>query len=73
MHYALDINFRPNEKFFIGATGYMWKGDNGLLIRSDLDVNTYGIYAGFAFNPNVELKGIYYFQNLGDALAGAAL
>jgi hypothetical protein len=37
----------------------------------DLDVNTYGIYAGFAFNPNVELKGIYYFQNLGDDIRGA--
>jgi len=70
MHYALDINFRPNEKFFIGATGYMWKGDNGIADLTDLDVNTYGVYAGFAFNPNVELKGIYYFQNIGDALAG---
>ena len=73
MHYALDINFRPNEKFFIGATGYMWKGDNGIADLTDLDVNTYGVYAGFAFNPNVELKGIYYFQNLGDDIRGAAL
>lgn len=73
MHYALDINFRPNEKFFIGATGYMWKGDNGIADRTDLDVNTYGVYAGFAFNPNVELKGIYYFQNLGDNVAGAGI
>ncbi|MPM71403.1 hypothetical protein SDC9_118368 [bioreactor metagenome] len=69
MHYALDINFRPNEKFWIGASGYMWKGDNGDADALDLDVNTYSVYAGFAFNPNVELKGIYYFQNLGDDLA----
>ena len=28
--------------------------------------SNYGIYAGFKFTPAIELKGIYYFQNLGD-------
>ncbi len=69
MHYALDINFRPNEKFWAGATGYWLQGDFDDADVLDENVNTYGIYAGFAFNPNVELKGIYYFQNLGDDLA----
>ena len=71
MHYALDLNFRPNEKFWVGATGYWLQGDNGNLDIFDANVNTYGIYAGFAFNPNVELKGIYYFQNVGDDIYGA--
>ena len=31
-----------------------------------MDVNNYGIYAGFKFTPAIELKGIYYFQKLGD-------
>lgn len=69
MHYALDLNFRPNEKFWVGATGYWLQGDFDDADVLDENVNTYGIYAGFAFNPNVELKGIYYFQNLGDDLA----
>lgn len=66
MHYALDFSFRPNEKFWVGATGYWWQGDDDFADEFDLNVNTYAIYAGFAFNPNVELKGIYYFQNIGD-------
>jgi len=70
MHYALDMNFRPNEKFWIGATGYWLQGDHGVGDAFDLNVSTYGIYAGFAFNPNVELKGIYYFQDLGADLVG---
>jgi hypothetical protein len=67
MHYALDINFKPNEKFWAGATGYWLQGDHGDGDILDLDVNTYAIYAGFAFTPAVELKGIYYFQNLGNS------
>ena len=53
---TLDLNFRPNEKFWIGATAYWWQGDNGLPDVQDLNVNTYGIYAGFAFNPNENLR-----------------
>lgn len=69
MHYVLDMNFRPNEKFWVGATAYWWQGDFRRADAVDANVNTYGIYAGFAFNPNVELKGIYYFQNIGNDLA----
>lgn len=69
MHYVLDMNFRPNEKFWVGATAYWWQGDFNRADALDANVNTYGIYAGFAFNPNVELKGIYYFQNIGNDLA----
>ena len=85
MHYALDLNFRPNEKFWIGATGYWLQGDANVFVdededgfdddginpdADDADANTYAIYAGFAFNPNVELKGIYYMQDLGADLVG---
>lgn len=73
MHYALDINFKPNEKFWAGATGYWLQGDHGLGDVDDLNVNTYAIYAGFAFTPAVELKGIYYFQNLGSDINGFGL
>lgn len=66
MSYVLDLNWKPNEKFVLGATGYWNIGDAGVPDEFDLDVNTYGIYAGFKFTPAIELKGIYYFQNLGD-------
>ncbi|NLD05792.1 MAG: S-layer homology domain-containing protein, partial [Synergistaceae bacterium] len=80
MNYILDLNFQPNEKFFVGATGYWMHGDGDVTAtwltgdfdnpvkvtenRAAQDFNTYGIYAGFHFNPAVSLKGIYYFQQL---------
>jgi len=70
MAYILDLNFRPNEKFFLGATGY-WGLEDGNGIVGDWDINTYGIYAGYSFTPSIALKGIYYFQDLGDNVAGS--
>ena len=67
MHYVVDMNFRPNEKFWVGATGYWMLADE--FDVDDSDYKTYAIYAGFAFNPSVELKGIYYFQDLDADLA----
>ena len=64
MNYALDLNWRPNEKFMLGATGYWFQEDSNF-VDGDYDVNVYGFYAGFKFTPAVELKGIYYFQDLG--------
>ena len=71
MNYMLDLNWKPNEKFVLGATGYWFVGDAGLPDEFDMDVNNYGIYAGFKFTPAIELKGIYYFQKLGDNWAVA--
>ena len=69
MGYILDLNWKPNEKFMLGATGYWNVGDAGIADVDDLDVNNYAIYAGFKFTPAIELKGIYYFQDLGDQWA----
>ncbi|WP_455598459.1 S-layer homology domain-containing protein [Cloacibacillus sp.] len=69
MNYVLDINWRPNEKFMLGATGYWFDTDSpskeGTLLDGDYNVNVYGVYAQYKFTPSVELKGIYYFQDLG--------
>ncbi|MDR1944406.1 MAG: S-layer homology domain-containing protein, partial [Synergistaceae bacterium] len=32
---------------------------------TDSDLSTYGAYAGFKFTPDIELKGIYYWQDQG--------
>ncbi|MDL2298959.1 S-layer homology domain-containing protein, partial [Synergistaceae bacterium OttesenSCG-928-D05] len=64
MTYALDFHWTPNEKLFAGATGY-WMIEDSATGGGDWDANTYAIYAGFNFTPAIQLKGIYYFQNLG--------
>ncbi|WP_455611347.1 S-layer homology domain-containing protein [Cloacibacillus porcorum] len=66
MTYALKIGAN-GEKWMLGAMGYWWKGDNleeEYPIAANLDVNTYGIYAGYNFTPAVQLKGVYYFQDI---------
>ena len=65
MSYVLDLNWQPNEKFMLGATGY-WFTDDSTEGTGDYKINNYGIYAGYKITPAVELKGIYYFQDLGD-------
>ena len=67
MTYALKIGANVSEKWMLGAMGYWWKGDNleeKYPIAANIDVNTYGIYAGYNFTPAVQLKGVYYFQDL---------
>lgn len=61
MSYALDLSFTPNEKFFVGASGYWFVGDS---VSGDVDITTYGVYTGYSFTPNIAIKGIYYFQDL---------
>ncbi|MCE5201681.1 MAG: S-layer homology domain-containing protein [Synergistaceae bacterium] len=70
MTYALDLHFQPSEKFFGGVTGY-WMQEDGNGTVGDLDVNTYAAYAAFSFTPNIALKGMYYFQDLGDDIPQA--
>ena len=67
MSYVLDLNWQPNEKFTLGGTGY-WFDDDSTGLDVDLSVKTYGVYAGYKFTPAVELKGIYYWQDLGEAV-----
>ena len=72
MTYVLDLNWQPGEKFFAGATGYWFDDDSTPDTAGDLGVKNYGLYAGYKFTPAVELKGIYYFQDLGKDVSGAA-
>lgn len=69
MNYALDLNWRPNEKFVLGATGYWFHADaaavSGNAVDGDFDVNAYGIYAIYKFTPFISLKGVYYLEDLG--------
>ena len=81
MNYALDLNWQPNEAFFLGATGYWFDADsttrraaNGTISEvAGGDVSIYGIYAGYSFTPAIQLKGIYYFQDLDEEYIGAGV
>ena len=66
MAYILDLNWTPNEKFFLGGTGYWFDDDSTGIDTLDLATATYAAYMGYKFTPAVELKGIYYWQNYGD-------
>ncbi len=65
MSYILERNCHPIEKFMLGATGY-WFTDDSVEANGDYKITNYGVYAGYKFTPAVQLKGIYYFQDLGD-------
>lgn len=62
MTYALDLNWTPNERFFLGGTGY-WYVDDNAAGTVDMDMNVYAIYAGYSFTPAISLKGIYYYSD----------
>ncbi|MCQ4763310.1 S-layer homology domain-containing protein [Cloacibacillus evryensis] len=65
MTYALKVGANVSEKWMLGAMAYWWKGDNlDIPVASDLDVDTYGFYAGYNFTPAVQLKGVYYWQKI---------
>ena len=76
MTYALDLNWQPNEAFMLGATGYWIEDDSDFSFTKqdgtkyetgdDMSIANYGIYAKYDFTPAIGLKGIYYFQDLGD-------
>ena len=66
-------NFDVNEKFRAGVMAYYFWADNEMQLagggESDTDILTVGGYMGFKFMPEIELKGIYYYQSLGDSYA----
>lgn len=72
MHYVLNLQWQPNAKFKLGGTGYIWKADGGVADDEDLGFNLYGIYADAQIFQNVNLKGIYYFQDLDDGFKNLA-
>jgi hypothetical protein len=64
-------NFDINERFRGGLMAYYWltdeEVDNPAPARdSDTDLLTLGAYFGFSFTPDIELKGVYYHQSLGN-------
>ena len=65
MLYAVKLDWRPNEKFFLGGMGY-WQKADGEGAKGDSSLKTYAVDAGFKFTPAVELKGIYYWQKYDD-------
>ena len=66
MNYVLYLQWQPNEKFRAGATLNWWDADSGVAKDYDMGVAIQGIYAGYAFTPSVELKGLYYWEQLDD-------
>lgn len=67
MNYVLDLNFTPGERFFAGATAYLFLGDEA----KDKDIKTYGAYAGYNVTPNIGIKGAYYHQDKDDETSNA--
>ena len=66
----VDANF--SEKFRAGLLAYYYFTDKEIMVNNvetDHDKLTLGAYMGFAFNPNIELKGLYYMQDLGTTVA----
>jgi hypothetical protein len=65
-----NINANFSEKFRAGLIGYWVLTDEEIEItpgvETDHDLSQYGGYLGFKFTPDIELKGIYYMQNLGE-------
>lgn len=62
------VNFDITEKFRAGVMAYyFWADDEPA--GEDWDLFTAGLYAGYAFTPSIELKGIYYYQSMGDDYA----
>lgn len=70
MLYILNLNWTPSEKFFLGAAGYWSTTDDDAIssVSGDLDMNLYGVYAGYNITPSVALKGIYYFTEYGSGM-----
>ncbi|MDR1965705.1 MAG: hypothetical protein LBQ36_03270, partial [Synergistaceae bacterium] len=77
---AMNLDAQFNEKLSAGVLAY-WLLEEGLsqpggpsvirpgVLGADYDVDTYGVYAGFELAPNIELKGLGYWQNQGSATA----
>jgi hypothetical protein len=77
---AMNLDAQFNEKLSAGMLAY-WLLEDSLsqpggpsisrpgVWGADYDVDTYGVYAGYEFTPNVELKGLGYWQKQGTATA----
>lgn len=70
MTYVLDLHWTPTEWFYAGATGY-WGKEDSSAYDVDIDIDTYGLYAGGDLTDTIALRGIYYFQKLGGDIASA--
>ena len=62
MAYALKLGYNA-ENWMLGAMGYWLEGDNGAA-WDGVEINTYGIYGGYSFTPAIQLKGVYYWQDI---------
>lgn len=72
------VNFEFNERLRAGLMAHWFFGSGderryidaatGREMEFDNDTFTVGVYAGYKFTPEVELKGIYYHQKLGSGL-----
>ena len=40
------------------------------LAHDNREINTYGVYGGYSFTPAIQLKGVYYFQDIDGLAAG---
>ena len=67
MTYAAKLGYE-SEKWMLGVMGYWMQGDNddytAYATNNNADINTYGVYAGYSFTPAIQLKGVYYFQDI---------
>lgn len=70
MTYILDLHWTPSEWFYAGMTGY-WGKEDSSAYDVDIDIDTYGVYAGGDITETIALRGIYYFQKLGSDIASA--
>ncbi|MDR1481526.1 MAG: S-layer homology domain-containing protein [Synergistaceae bacterium] len=64
-------NFDISERLRGGLMLYYWMTDEEIdnpapARDSDTDLYTLGAFFGFNFTPDIELKGMYYHQGLGD-------
>ena len=64
MHYLLNLQWQPNERFKLGGLAYWWNADGGRAEQYDLGYDIYGIYADVALTQNINLKGVHYWQKL---------
>ena len=83
MNIALKLGAN-GENWMLGAMAYWTMFDNGMddaaleIIQNgaltelngfNLDsINTYGVYAGYSFTPAIQLKGVYYWQDIDGTL-----
>ena len=66
MVYAGRLDY-STENWMIGAMAYMLDSvneDPAKAGSNQIDLDTYGVYAGYSFTPAIQLKGVYYWQDI---------